>query len=151
MADRARSAMMMPKIQAFVATFPASLKPRTQGEMKSHAPSTKLATSCQRAFLAMSRFAIVNPPPLADRKNAELEGEVAGQGCDRFVTRAPNIAYCSDLFRLAFTPPAKKRGVKWPNHHQVRGRPLAASCTNSSMASSRAVPEGAAARSRAAV
>jgi hypothetical protein len=31
MADRARSAMMMPKIQAFVATFPASLKPRTQG------------------------------------------------------------------------------------------------------------------------
>src|SRR4029450_4503914 len=98
MADRARSAMMMPKIQAFVATFPASLKPRTQGEMKSHAPSTKLTTFCHRPFLAMSRFAIVNPPPLADRKK-RLESEVAGQGCDRFVTRAPNIAYCKDLFR----------------------------------------------------
>jgi len=68
------------KIQAFVATFPASLKPRTQGEMKSHAPSTKLATFCQRAFLAMSRFAIVNPPPLADRKKRSLRARLRGRG-----------------------------------------------------------------------
>jgi hypothetical protein len=52
--------MMMPNNQAIVAITPASLKPRTQGEMKSHVPRTKLTTSCQRAFDTVSRFVIVN-------------------------------------------------------------------------------------------
>jgi hypothetical protein len=60
MAASASPAMMMPNNQALVAITPASLKPRTQGEMKSHVPRTKLTTSCQRAFDTVSRFVIVN-------------------------------------------------------------------------------------------